>query len=152
MNETFRQHIEQLHGGYEALLEMEPVTLATLPKEMPKSGVYLFSEDGSHLYVGRSKSLRRRLCYHCSAANDAPFAFKLAREQTGSLKATYSSTGSRRELLADERFAAAFKAAKDRIRKMEIRFVEETDANRQALLEIYVTIAVSAPYNDFDTH
>ena len=35
---------------------------------------------------------------------------------------------------------------------MQIRFVDEPDPIRQALLEIYVTISLEAPYNDFDTH
>jgi hypothetical protein len=35
---------------------------------------------------------------------------------------------------------------------MDIRFVEEADPNRQALLEIYVTLCLEARYNDFDTH
>lgn len=146
MNETFKLHVEQLHRKYEALIQMEPVTLATLSRNVPRSGVYLFSEGVSHLYVGRSKRLRHRLRYHCGSAKDAPFAFKLAREQSGKPK------GTRATLLTDERFIATFQAAKDRIRKMQIRFIEEPDPNRQALLEIYITICVSAPYNDFDTH
>lgn len=113
MNEAFRQHVEQLHAKYEALLRMSPVTLARLPKDVPNSGIYLFSEGGSHLYVGRSKGMRARLRYHCSSAQDAPFAFKLAREQTGNLKATYSSKGSRGELLADPGFVRRFKPLKN---------------------------------------
>lgn len=35
---------------------------------------------------------------------------------------------------------------------MEIRFVDEPHPVRQTLLEIYVTIALDARYNDFDTH
>ena len=35
---------------------------------------------------------------------------------------------------------------------MEVRFVSEPNPNRQALLEVYVTIALRAPYNDFETH
>jgi hypothetical protein len=35
---------------------------------------------------------------------------------------------------------------------MDVRYVEETDALRQALLEIYVSIVLKTPYNDFDTH
>ena len=35
---------------------------------------------------------------------------------------------------------------------MEIRFVEETDPVRQALLEIYVATVLETPYNDFDTY
>ncbi|PYR66466.1 MAG: hypothetical protein DMF88_16240 [Acidobacteria bacterium] len=152
MNEIFRQHVEQLHGKYEALVQMKPVTLDSLPKQMPASGIYLFSEGDFHLYVGRSKRLRDRLRYHCGSAKDAPFAFELAREQTGNVKATYIPKGSRNQLLADDGFRTAFQAAKDRIRKMAIRFVDEPDPNGQALLEIYVTISLAAPYNDFDTH
>jgi hypothetical protein len=152
MNEIFRRHVEQLHDKYEALIKMDPVTLDSLPPKMPTSGIYLFSEDETHLYVGRSKRLRSRLRYHCGSAADAPFAFKIAREKTGNLKASYAVVGSRNQLLADETFAAAFVNAKNRIRRMHIRFVEESDPNRQALLEIYVTISLAAPYNDFDTH
>ena len=35
---------------------------------------------------------------------------------------------------------------------MDIRFVEETDAVRQALLEIYVALALGTTFNDFDNH
>jgi hypothetical protein len=35
---------------------------------------------------------------------------------------------------------------------MDIRVVEEADANRQALLEMYVSIALDTPYNDFNNH
>jgi hypothetical protein len=34
---------------------------------------------------------------------------------------------------------------------MQISFVEEQDAVRQALLEIYCAIALETPYNDFST-
>lgn len=152
MNEVFRQHVEQLHGKFEALIAMHPVTLDRLPRAVPTSGVYLFSEGAAHLYVGRSKRVRQRLRYHTGSADDAPFAFKLAREATGNTRASYSKKGSRKELLADPVFRTAFQAAKDRIRRMDIRFVEEADSYRQALLEIYATICVGAPYNDFDTH
>jgi hypothetical protein len=49
-------------------------------------------------------------------------------------------------------FAEAFTAAKARIREMEYRYVEETDQNRQALLEIYSAVVLATPYNDFGTH
>jgi hypothetical protein len=55
-------------------------------------------------------------------------------------------------LAADPEFARAFAQAKKRIRQMELRFVEETDALRQTLLEIYVAVVLKTPYNDFDTH
>jgi hypothetical protein len=49
-------------------------------------------------------------------------------------------------------FAGAFMAAKERIRGMDYRYVEETDQNQQALLEIYCAVVLGTPYNDFGTH
>lgn len=46
----------------------------------------------------------------------------------------------------------AFTASKARIRQMQLRFVSEPDPIRQAVLEMYVAVAVDARYNDFDTH
>jgi hypothetical protein len=46
----------------------------------------------------------------------------------------------------------AYELAKVRIRKMQVRYVEESDPLCQALLEIYLAIAAHARYNDFDTH
>ena len=54
--------------------------------------------------------------------------------------------------MLDALFAAAFMAAKERIRTMEYRYVEEGDQNRQALLEIYCAVVLRTPYNDFGTH
>jgi hypothetical protein len=75
----------------------------------------------------------------------------LARERTGRLQASYSKKDSREALQADPAFAAAFDEAKARIRKMDLRFVEEHDPLKQALLEIYVSIVLGTPYNDFNT-
>jgi hypothetical protein len=83
----------------------------------------------------------------------AAFAFKLAREYTGKTKASYKKgEESRKGLMLNPQFSAAFFDAKVRIRKMDFRFVEETDQTIQALLEAYCTIALSTKYNDFDTH
>jgi hypothetical protein len=35
---------------------------------------------------------------------------------------------------------------------MDLRFVEESDPTRQALLEIYVAVTLKTPFNDFDNH
>ena len=115
-----------------------------------QSGVYLFTEGGRHLYVGRSNGLRARYGRHCrlgATYRQAAFAFQLAREVTGNIKATYrAGTGSRAGLMLDPDFAAAFVAAKERIRAMEYRYVKEADQNSQALLEIYcAVVARNAP-------
>jgi hypothetical protein len=41
---------------------------------------------------------------------------------------------------------------KARLRQMSVRFVEEADATRQCLLEVYVAVVLEARYNDFDNH
>lgn len=135
---------------------MQPVTPESLPTKMFKRGVYLLSDGEQHLYVGRSNDIKKRIGRHSrpgATHRMAAFAFRLAREATGNLKATYKKgEGSRSALMEDEKFVSAFVAAKARIRKMNVRFMEESDPVRQALLEIYVAVALGTPYNDFDNH
>jgi ferredoxin-NADP reductase len=134
---------------------MKPVRIATMSRDAPSRAVYLFTQSGQHLYVGRTNHLRNRMRqYSIPAAqhNHAVFAFRLAREQTGRTLAAYSSEGGRVALSKDPDFAQAFTAAKARIREMDLRFVEETEPLCQALLEIYVAVALNTPHNDFETH
>lgn len=155
MNEQFRQHIESLHPSFEVLLRSVPFQFASLPKALPKAGIYLFSDGEHHLYVGRTNNIRKRLQQHCrpgSSHNSAPFAFRLARETRKVPQATYKTQGSRAHLLQDHEFASAFTDAKARLRTMNIRVVEESNPLRQALLEMYIAVALAAPYNDFDNH
>ena len=155
MNEKFRNFIESLEPSYQRLMEMTPVTVPTLPHDIPRSGIYLLSDGLNHLYAGRSNRIRQRLQEHCrpsSNHNTAPFAFRLAREATGILKASYSEEGSRNHLETQPEFQAEFIRAKERIRNMSVRFVGESDPLRQALLEMYVSVCLETPHNDFDTH
>jgi len=158
MDDSFRDAVEALDPSFRRLIAMDPVTAHPLPRGIPERrarGVYLFSEGEQHLYVGRTNRLRPRLLEHgrpSSGHDSAPFAFRLAREKTGITTATYQTKGSRRELEADPPFAESFTDAKQRVRAMNIRFVEQPDPVSQALLEIYVAVALGTPYNDFDTH
>ena len=155
MHDRFREYVEPLHAAFETMMAMAPVTAKTLPKPVPNDCIYLFSDGDRHLYVGRTTNLRRRMRNHTaphSGHNQAVFAFKLARETTGRLEASYKPEGSRASLLAEPVFARAFSEAKVRVSAMKLRFVEERDPLRQALLEMYVAIVLQTPYNDFDTH
>ena len=155
MDPKFAVLVEHLAPKLEALLGASPHSNADLPLGMPKRGLYLFSEANEHLYVGRSNSLRDRYGRHClpgATHKQAAFAFLLAREKTNNLRATYRTEGSRAWLMQQPEFAAAFTAAKARIRAMQYRYVEETDQNRQALLEIYVAVVLETKYNDFGNH
>jgi len=136
-------------------MEMCPIKISALPKQLPATCVYLLSEGEQPLYVGRTRRLRQRLREHSIAGalhNQAVFAFRLAREMTGRMTPGYSSKGSRAALSADPSFAESFAQAKSRVRRMDLRFVEKPDPLRQALLEIYVAVTLRTKYNDFNTH
>jgi hypothetical protein len=156
MDSQFISYIEALKPKLIYLLGMTPVTPESLPGLMPERGIYLLSEGEHHLYVGRSNNIRHRIARHSSPSATyrmAAFAFRLAREVTGNQKATYKKgKGSRASLMENPMFVDAFSSAKERIRKMNLRFVEEMDPVQQALLEIYVAVVLGTPYNDFDNH
>jgi len=155
MHPCFSRLVESLGPQFDALVHSEPMKCSSLPRQMPKRAIYLFSEGESHLYVGRTNRLRQRLRNHCLQSGThftATFAFRIARQDTGRVKATYSTFGSRAALSNDPEFAPAFEAAKQRVARMDIRYVEECDATRQALLEIYAATVLQTPYNDFDNH
>ena len=155
MHEAFRVYVESLHPSFERLMVMSPLKIDRLPRDLPEECIYLFSEGENHLYVGRTTKLRQRLRQHSipsAPQNQAGFAFKLACEVTGRTKASYKTKDSRDDRCADPSFANVFTQAKARVRKMDVRFVPETDPLRQALLEMYVSIVLKTKYNDFETH
>ena len=83
MHPTFAKLIDGLHPKLEELLSISPCRYGNLSKSMPKQGVYPFTENGHHLYVGRSNKIRARWGRHCNPGAThrmAAFAFKLARE------------------------------------------------------------------------
>ena len=126
------------------------------PLDMPMRGVYLFSENGAHLYVGRSNSIRKRYKQHTnlgSTHNQASFAYKLASEKCKMPHPTYKKgDGKADRLKMHPDLAAEFIEAKHRVRLMDYRYVEEVVPMRQSMLEAYACIVLETPYNDFDTH
>jgi predicted GIY-YIG superfamily endonuclease len=155
MHAIFSEMVETLHPSFERLMAMEPHAGLPPPTKIPVSGVYLFSEGDDPLYVGRSNRLRKRYFLHTrpgSQHNQASFAFRIAAKILELPPATYMKAGGRKEIAVTESFIREFSAAKARIRQMNYRYVEETDQTRQALLEIYVAVALGTPYNDFNTH
>ncbi len=152
MHDRFKTVCDALHSKFETLVRMPACTIATA-EGTPIGGIYMFSEDDRHLYVGRTKRrIGVRLKNHVSTADDCPFAFRLAREATGHTESRYSGNRTRDKLLADPGFRSAYEAAKNRIRRMQVRWVDEADPVRQTLLEVYVSVVLGTPHNDFDTH
>lgn len=157
MNPTFASFVESLEPKYLELKACKPFKFSELHLKayLPRQGIYLFTENEVHLYVGRSDSIRKRLQSHCrpsSAENQAAFAFLMARKESGFLKPSYRGEGSRKHLMTQESFRTNFEAQKARLRTMDIRVVGESDPHRQALLEMYVAVVERTPYNSFNNH
>ncbi len=155
MDRAFAELVDSLEPKFQALVGMPSTKYGALPRDLPVRGIYLFSDAGEHLYIGRTNRLRERLRGHCIPSGThftATFAFRIARRMTGKIRASYAKFGSRADLLKDVAFASAFETAKRRIASMDLRFVEESDPTRQALLEIYAATVLKTPYNDFDNH
>ena len=154
MDEKFKQMIEGLPLAFEKLVTMPPVR--DPPLNIPSQGVYLFSENGQHLYVGRSNTMRKRYQYHTrpgATHNQASFALKLAAETCKMPPPSYREGDGQKDRLANNpEYAAAFIEAKARVKAMDYRFVQEDHQTKQTLLEAYAIIALETPYNDFDTH
>jgi hypothetical protein len=130
--------------------------MGELGTEFHVAGIYLFSEGGSHLYVGRSDTVWKRLAAHSqpsSPPGSAAFAFRLSREATGRVTASYKQgTGTRSEVMADPAFRREFDRAKARVRSMDVGVVKEPRPVQQALLEIYAATVLGTPYNSFENH
>jgi hypothetical protein len=153
MDARFKALICDLPQKYIELMSMRVLTIDTVPFDNPRGGVYLFTENGDHLYAGRTKRrIKERLKYHVGTGDDCPFAWRLAREETGNVKATYKVKGSRKDLLNQPHFRKAYQNAKKRINLMGVRYIGEPDPLKQTLLEIYVAVVSGAKFNDFDTH
>lgn len=156
MHPNFSVIVDQLNAPFERLIAQAPTSTARFPADMPLRGVCRFSEGQRHLYVVRTNNIRERYGRHCNPGAThrmAAFAFRLAREHIGKLKATYKAGDrSRKHLMEDAEFEAAFGMAKQRIGRMDFRFVEEADPTRQCLLKVYCAVVLRTPYNDFDNH
>ena len=157
----FSAALDEARRSLDRLLDANPVPAGARPSPLPaRSGVYLFSEpDAGYLYVGRTRNLRARIRQHCpgrmpprgSVAPGATFAVKIARKSTGAVP-TFQRRGGLRDLFAnDETWRTAFAAAVERIRNMEVRYVEEADPLRHAVLELYAMIELRTPFNTFET-
>lgn len=104
MDERFEQRMRTVIEKFEQLTACPPLKRDLLSSTIVGGGVYLFSQEQTHYYVGRGKDIRQRIMQHTRpSVLDAPFAFRRAREIL-QLPATYMTEGGRKQLLADPNF------------------------------------------------
>jgi hypothetical protein len=156
----------KLPGYLDVLLASEVFGRGPGRKPAPREhGVYLFTETGRHLYVGRCglteraarkgrghSNFRTRLAGHTrpsSAHNQAAFAWRLALEAVdGQFEGLPTA---RAELQHDSRFRQEFMRQKERVAAMDFRVVPIVDNFESYIFEPYAALALGTPYNSWAT-
>jgi hypothetical protein len=117
-------------------------------------GIYVFSDGPNPRYVGQTQKLRQRLRQHVSPSareNQAALAWRIALKDA--TVAGHSVAGTRKQMEADERIEPLFRAAKERVANMDVRFIELPDPITRTLLEVYAIEALGTQeFNSFETH
>lgn len=158
----------KLPGYLEELLASE--VFGRGPGRIPpprEHGVYLFTEAGRHLYVGRCglteraaeseerrgySSFRTRLAGHTrpsSAHNQASFAWRLAVKAVDGRFEGLPTT--RAALERDSRFRREFALQKERVTEMDFRVVTIADNFESYVFEPYAALMLGTPYNSWAT-
>jgi hypothetical protein len=139
------------------------------PKD--QRGIYLFTDRGTHLYVGRTSitarsrasgrppitSFRHRFDQHTQAERPpgaASFANRLMREAASRRGVVVPSDWWKNRKVEGAEVYGLFRAAKTRIGSMECRvvaFEDDTRGVRSSVAEIYVHTQLRTRFNDFST-
>jgi hypothetical protein len=134
-------------------------------------GIYLFSERGRHMYVGRTgvtarsrakgdqpiTSFRHRFDQHTQLGRPpgaASFANRLMRQAATRSKITIPAGWWDARRSEDGEACQLFRASKQRIATMECRVVAFDDDLRgvhSTIAEVYVHTHLRTPFNDFST-
>lgn len=78
----------------------------------------------------------------------ATFAFRLAKQGCEQLSAGRTDA----ELESHPKFKPVFMAAKNRVSKMKVQYVEIRDPIEQTLFEVYAAESLGTKHNSFETH
>ena len=127
-------------------------------QDFPQRGIYVFYENDSPVYVGRTNGMKKRILEHGrpGSMQNASFAFLLAVEQAEA-QGIDCAARNRNELARNREFAPLFTAAKERVSQMGVRAVAIDDAVEQTLFEVYAAVQLGTMrqqggYNDFENH
>ena len=139
----------------QSLLEQSPIAIDNIGiTQVPQKGVYVFFEDNKPIYVGRSNRLKERLKEHSSSSSDhysATLAFRIVKKSALVLQIT-AKKQTNEQLMKNSDFVKKFKAAKERISRVKIRYIPIEDQIEQAIFEIYTHLELDTELNDFNTH
>ena len=155
MNERFKKLSDRMPLRLQLLLEQPLIAIDDIGvTHVPQKGVYVLFEGNKPIYVGRSNRMKNRLKEHSQRSSDhysATLAFRIAKQNTIALQ-NIERKQTNEQLMKNSDFVEEFEAAKDRIARTKIRFIEIEDQIEPALFEIYAHLTLNTKYNDFSTH
>ena len=117
-----------------------------LPSDFP--GCYVLIEDGSPVYVGISRSVLQRLRQHVRGTThfDATLAYRMA-------STLFPPESTRSEAMASSDFRQRFAELRERIRHMDVAFIEIPNPLELHLFEAYCAMELdTSRWNTFETH
>jgi hypothetical protein len=157
VDEVNRAEAHALTGDFDRLLDAlvsGPVYRPRVaPAPPPEPGVYLFADGLRTMHVGRTKNLQERRRTQTSPSGDrfvTTFAFLMARHRAAEVHDDLPK--GRAQLAVDDRFAPLFVQAKAAVRAMDFRCVVIENRARQAVFEVFASVALESPYNFWETH
>jgi hypothetical protein len=149
---VFSKLVARMEPLFDELMASKVIRVSSLREFPDKPAIYLLSEGSERLYVGRARSLQKRMRQHSSRSHySASFAFKLARIKE-CRASDYTQKNSAKTLMNEPQFLGTFLDMVRRVQNMDAHYVEEPDDKVQYLFEMYATLALNVPYCDFSTH
>ena len=155
--ELYEKELDSVFKEQWEMLEKADYISHSEIESLPKyGGIYVFYENKIPIYVGRTKNIRQRIQLHTresSKKDSATFAFNLAKMKYKS-KFPDKKIKTRNLLMNDKEFIPLFKLEKDRVKKMQIKFINEENDILQTMLEPYLAHKLNThpEYNTFETH
>ena len=152
MSAGFDSLLEQVKDSFKCLLGRPLIPVKGMASHIPlqSAGIYVFYENGKPLRVGTTTDVRKRIRqHHGRDPRSAAFAKLLARKATCIWGSYRKGEGWQDQYDKSSKLREAFEKARERIRQMSVRWVEESDANCRYLLEFYAAKKLGTPHNNF---
>ncbi len=153
--DEFQRVVDQLEPLLKQLTSSRRAPLVEQDGIPQAPGIYLFSEGPNPIYVGQTRNLQQRLRQHTSPSskeNSAPFAFNVALAEAQE-NPSIDTSGTRKSTAAQPEFDALFRAARERVARMNVQVIELDDPVTRTVFEVYAARVLGTDeFNLWETH
>jgi hypothetical protein len=149
--EVFSSHVSKMPDLFDQLMARDPLPLHPQTGWKGMKAVYALFEGGKACHVGRTRNLAQRIRGHLANSHySASFAFAQTRRSLG-VVSSYRKREGREAMLTRPDFRAEFDSQRQRIRRMQLRFVSIDHPVDQHLFELYAALELGTSLNEFET-